>query len=208
MTNPLLEPWTAPFGLPPFDRIADDDFAPAFEAALTEARDNIAAIAADPAAPDFANTIEALELADRVVVMNHGRIEQIGSPAQVYDEPASAFVCDFLGQVNRFDCDIENGLARTTQGAELRVPGLNGTHGAATCFVRPHEIDLVPIDREGPEAAQVRLIHQVGPNARVELDYAGHVLEVEVGRERLPALSLSVGAWCALRINNARVFPR
>ena len=151
---------------------------------------------------------EALELADRVVVMNHGRIEQIGSPAQVYDEPASAFVCDFLGQVNRFDCEIENGLARTTQGAELRMPGLNGTHGAATCFVRPHEIDLVPIGREGPEAAQVRLIHQVGPNARVELDYAGHVLEVEVGRERLPALSLSVGAWCALRINNARVFPR
>ena len=64
MTNPLLEPWTAPFGLPPFDRIADDDFAPAFEAALTEARDNISAIAADPAAPDFANTIEALELAE------------------------------------------------------------------------------------------------------------------------------------------------
>ncbi|KFI32541.1 peptidase M3 [Haematobacter missouriensis] len=65
MTNPLLEPWTAPFGLPPFDRISDDDFAAAFDAALAEARANISAIAADPAAPAFDNTIEALELAEQ-----------------------------------------------------------------------------------------------------------------------------------------------
>jgi peptidyl-dipeptidase Dcp len=62
--NPLLEDWTAPFGVPPFDRITTDHIRPAFLAALREARDNIDAIAADSAPADFANTIEALELAE------------------------------------------------------------------------------------------------------------------------------------------------
>ncbi len=64
MTNPLLETWTTPFGLPPFDRISDDHYGPAVEAALGEARAAIAAIAASGAEPGFANTIEALEQAD------------------------------------------------------------------------------------------------------------------------------------------------
>jgi len=64
MTNPLLSDWTTPYGLPPFDVISDDDFAPAVDAALTEARAAIAAIAGNPEAPTFVNTIEALERAD------------------------------------------------------------------------------------------------------------------------------------------------
>ena len=64
MTNPLLADWDTPFGLPPFDQITDDDFAPAVDAALATSRANVAAIADNPAAPDFANTIEALEQAD------------------------------------------------------------------------------------------------------------------------------------------------
>mgnify|MGYP001792812342 CR=1 FL=1 len=65
MTNPLLTDWDTPFQLAPFDRIADDDFAPAFEAALDEARAEIAAIADSDAPPDFSNTIEALEIAGK-----------------------------------------------------------------------------------------------------------------------------------------------
>ncbi|WP_127108904.1 M3 family metallopeptidase [Pararhodobacter zhoushanensis] len=64
MTNPLLSDWTGPFGLPPFDAIRDEDFAPAFEVALTEGRAAIAAIASNPEPATFANTIEALEQAD------------------------------------------------------------------------------------------------------------------------------------------------
>ena len=64
MTNALLADWTGPFALPPFAAIRDEDFGPAFDAALAEARANVAAIAANPAAPDFANTIEALEQAE------------------------------------------------------------------------------------------------------------------------------------------------
>ena len=65
--NPLLEPWTAPFEAPPFDRIAPRHFEPAFEAALKEARAEIDAIAADPAPPTFANTIEAMERSGRTL---------------------------------------------------------------------------------------------------------------------------------------------
>ena len=64
MTNPLLSDWDTPFQLPPFDAILDADFAPAFDAALAASRGRIAAISADPAAPTYANTIEALELAE------------------------------------------------------------------------------------------------------------------------------------------------
>jgi peptidyl-dipeptidase Dcp len=64
MTNPLLADWTTPFGLPPFADLTDDDFGPAIEAALTEARAAIAAIADQADPPTFANTVEALELAD------------------------------------------------------------------------------------------------------------------------------------------------
>ena len=61
MTNPLLAPWDAPFGLPPFDRIGETHFRPAFDAAMAAQLAEIEAIPGDPAAPDFANTIEAME---------------------------------------------------------------------------------------------------------------------------------------------------
>ena len=64
MTNPLLSDWTTPFGLPPFDVITDDDYAPAVESALAEARSNIVAIAENTEEPTFENTIEAMERAE------------------------------------------------------------------------------------------------------------------------------------------------
>jgi peptidyl-dipeptidase Dcp len=71
MTNPLLAPWTAPFGLPPFAEIRDEDFAPAFDQGLAEAREAIAAIADSADAPTYANTIAALELAE-------GTLDRVG----------------------------------------------------------------------------------------------------------------------------------
>jgi peptidyl-dipeptidase Dcp len=66
-TNPLLSDWDTPFGLPPFDRIEDAHFAPALDMALAEGRAAVAAIADNPEPPTFANTIEALELADEML---------------------------------------------------------------------------------------------------------------------------------------------
>ena len=86
MTNPLLDDWTGPFGLPPFDRIADDHFAPAFDTALDEARATIAAIADNPEPPDFANTIAALELSedrlDRVAAVFFNLASTDSNPAR------------------------------------------------------------------------------------------------------------------------------
>ncbi|WP_392337755.1 M3 family metallopeptidase [Loktanella salsilacus] len=86
MTNPLLTPWDTPHALPPFDAIKDADFAPAVEAALSEARGNIAAIADNPDAPTFDNTIAALELAEaslsRVLGVFYGVAGADSSPAR------------------------------------------------------------------------------------------------------------------------------
>ncbi len=67
MTNPLLDDWTGPFALPPFAAIGDADWAPAFDAAIAEARAERDAIAADPGPPDFANTVEAMERSGRLL---------------------------------------------------------------------------------------------------------------------------------------------
>ena len=67
MTNPLLADWQTPFNIAPFDRVRDEDFAPAFDAALAQARADIDAIAGNPDAPTFANTVEALETSGKAL---------------------------------------------------------------------------------------------------------------------------------------------
>ncbi len=147
---------------------------------------------------------EALELADRVVVMSQGRIEQVGSPAEVYDRPASAFVYEFLGQVNRFDCVVADGVAKAANGA-ISIPADGGIRGPAIAYVRPHDLGLSP-SAGGP--GRVSGIHVVGPDARVEIDLAGLSLEAEMDRERLSVLGLRPGDQCAVHIDRARVFPQ
>ena len=98
-SNPLLEAWTGPFEAPPFERIEPRHFRPAFEAALKEARDEIDAVAANPAPPTFANTIEALERSGR-------SLEKVG---RVFFNLAGAATNDELQAIER---DIAPVLAR------------------------------------------------------------------------------------------------
>ncbi|HYD65472.1 sulfate ABC transporter ATP-binding protein [Azospirillum sp.] len=151
---------------------------------------------------------EALELADRVVVMSQGRIEQIGSPADVYDRPASSFVYEFLGQVNRLDCTVDDGGARLADGLPaIPVAGAadGGLRGPAIAFVRPHDVALRP-DPEGP--ATVVGVTTVGPQARIELRLAGTMLEAEMPRDRMADIGLRLGHRCAVQIDRVQVFPR
>ena len=127
---------------------------------------------------------EALELADRVVVMSQGRVEQVGAPAEVYDAPATAFVFDFLGNVNRLPCQIEDGVAKFG-GVALSPERYDGIDRAAIAFVRPHDVELLNGQPASPNAAQVRAIAAIGPTARIDLDYAGQTLEA--GGRPLPA---------------------
>lgn len=109
MTNPLLSVWETPFEVPPFAAITDDDFAPAFEAGLAEARAAIAAIAEDPAAPDFANTIEALELAEGTLDRVAGVFYNLaGADA---NEAREALMRDLAPRMSAFSSEITNNKA-------------------------------------------------------------------------------------------------
>src|SRR3546814_6953648 len=81
--------------------------------------------------------LEALEVADRVVVMSNGAIEQIGTPAEVYDAPANAFVFDFVGESNRIPVTAVDGKT-IFRGFALGVDK-NGVRGPAELLFRPHD---------------------------------------------------------------------
>ncbi len=153
---------------------------------------------------------EALELADRVVVMNQGRIEQIGTPQEVYDTPATPFVYEFLGNVNRISCTISDG-AVNLWGVSIGAETVDGTpiprgEVAGIAYVRPHDIDLAP---GGAQSAVVRHIGAAGPTARLELEVPGlpGLIEVQVIRQTFLDLGLKVGAPVAITARAVRVFP-
>ncbi|MEO8296484.1 MAG: sulfate ABC transporter ATP-binding protein [Burkholderiales bacterium] len=120
---------------------------------------------------------EAMEVADRIVVMNEGRIEQVGTPDEVYDRPATPFVLQFLGDVNLFH-------GRT--GATGHTPG-----GAAedVSYVRPHELDIVSEGDEGSWGATLSQALTLGPVTRLEFKRDdGSYVDVELTRQRWLAL--------------------
>ena len=152
---------------------------------------------------------EALELADRVVVMHRGRIEQIASPTEVYDRPQTPFVFDFLGNVNRLECEIDAGRARVA-GSALVLAAAAAPPGPGVAFIRPHDVILARPDSAPPQPpaalGRVTRIYVVGPGARIDLDLAGVALEAALDRERLAALGLNEGDSCLVSLDRARVF--
>ncbi|MDX2058309.1 MAG: sulfate ABC transporter ATP-binding protein [Gemmatimonadales bacterium] len=152
---------------------------------------------------------EAMEVADRVVVMNEGRIEQVGSPDEVYESPASPFVYGFLGNVNLFHGRVADGRLQVGD-VELSVPDLEGQPESAIAFVRPHEFDL---DAAGHQdwsiPAVVERVRYVGPTARVELrrESDGLPFEAELPRQRAGHLALDKGSRVRLSARRYRVFP-
>jgi len=151
---------------------------------------------------------EALELADRVVVMDHGRIEQVGTPEQVYHEPASRFVYEFLGDVNVFHARVErDGLARVEEAA-FQIDGGARETGRASIYVRPH---LLEIHRRctRPEdlRAHVERIHAAGPTVKVELvTEAGGGVQAEISQQHYEDLQLRRGDAVYVRPRQQRVF--
>jgi len=145
---------------------------------------------------------EALEVADRVVVLDHGKIQQVGSPEEVYDNPASPFVYQFLGNVNVFHSRLHGVWANVTREAN----GDGHDADAAVAFVRPHDIDIVPHPVEGALEAEVRHIQAVGPTVRVELEHQGETIQAELTRERYQQLHLAAGQKTWLRPRQVKVF--
>ena len=137
---------------------------------------------------------EALEVADRVAVIHQGRLEQEGTPGDVYEHPANPFVFNFLGDVNLFHGRIHLGQANLA-GVSLTLP----EHGAVTetsavGYVRPHDLDLTREARPGSLPAEVLDVHAYGPLARVLLqDPEGRALEAVISIHTLRELNLVVG---------------
>jgi sulfate transport system ATP-binding protein len=135
---------------------------------------------------------EAMEVADRVVVMNEGRIEQLGSPDEVYNHPATPFVYNFLGNVNLFHGRVDDGKAYITEVAGEAVGQSHPSHENTVVYVRPH---LLEIDRQanggGHFRARIKHINSAGPLVKVEATTEwGASVHIEMSQERFGNLQL------------------
>jgi sulfate transport system ATP-binding protein len=152
---------------------------------------------------------EALEVADQVVVMNRGRIEQTGTPEEVFHHPKTEFVINFLGEVNQFHGRVEGGNVHFGS-IELPVPGASGVAGggSARVFVRPHEVTIDTKSNGLPNIpAEVLRVHSAGPIVRVDLrTSAGQTLIAELSQERFPTMHIEPGSRVFVRPRHIRVF--
>jgi len=144
---------------------------------------------------------EALTMSDRVVVLNAGRIEQVGTPVEIYDQPASPFVATFIGRVNRLDCTV---AASDAAGSTLTAPGLRGRSvralpaGArARAMVRPQRISLAAghVEGENHLAGTVRRVVFAGDIVQVEVETPAGALTVEQPRRGLAQGDAVTAHW-------------
>ena len=120
-----------------------------------------------------------MEVAGQIVVLNEGRVEQVGSPRELYEQPANEFVMSFVGPVNRL----------------------------GDTFVRPHDVEVLHEPDEGSAEAMVERVVHLGFEVRVELKLGdGRELWAQVTRETAQQLELQEGQILALRLPQPRVF--
>jgi sulfate transport system ATP-binding protein len=148
---------------------------------------------------------EALEIADRIVILNEGRIEQMGSAEEIYDHPASPFVQRFLGGVNEVPLRLLAGRIEVDgiePGVLKRMAIANDN---ATLFIRPRDIDVAP-NPNG--SATIQTVSFLGDQARLELAFDGDptVIEAELGRDQLRTDKLGRGQRVQLKARQGRLY--
>ncbi|WP_342044449.1 sulfate/molybdate ABC transporter ATP-binding protein [Bacillus sp. OTU530] len=152
---------------------------------------------------------EALDVADRIVVMNKGKIEQMGTPDQVYDHPASPFVYDFLGSVNLFRGRLHRGKLNLGS-AQLEAPEHSHILDTdAIGYVRPHHLSIERVKQsEDAISAKVFHSHVVGPVVHIELkrEDTNEYVEAEISKEQFTKLGLQVGEIVYVRPKEVKVF--
>ena len=151
---------------------------------------------------------EALEVADTVVVMNGGKVEQVGKPNAVYHHPASPFVCDFLGNVNLFKCDIHQGQAfiRGVPFELLEAPPEESPE--AYVYVRPHQLEIHrEMGGEGSLPASVQLVNAAGPQVNVELlTEWGQTIHAQLSHETYGQIQPQPGQTIFVRTKQMKIF--
>jgi sulfate transport system ATP-binding protein len=152
---------------------------------------------------------EALEVADRIVVMNHGKVEQEGTPEEIFEHPKTPFVMSFLGDVNIFHGRVEGGKA-VFPGMEAALPeNAAETARTARAYTRPHELDIDRTPRaERSMAATVRHVNPAGAVVKVELLLRDHqtVVQANLSRERYQELKLQQGEAVYVVPRQLRIF--
>jgi len=150
---------------------------------------------------------EALELANRVVVMNEGKIEQDGTPDEVVEHPATPFVVNFLGNVNIFHGRVQGGTALL---GPLAVPYPEHPHAEprdAAGYSRPHELDISRTDEGGGLWATVTDVRLSGAVVKIEVNGDdGRAIQVELGRERYEVVRAIIGERVYVKPRRVRVF--
>ena len=135
---------------------------------------------------------EAMEVADKIVVMNQGRVEQIGTPAEIYDQPASPFVMSFVGAVNV----LPSHVALATNGNQR-----------GELFIRPHDLELHRQPQEGSVPAVLRRLTHLGRDIQAELILAsGEVVMAQLPRERIDYSELQAGDSLHITSRDSRTF--
>jgi sulfate/thiosulfate transport system ATP-binding protein len=152
---------------------------------------------------------EALEVADRVAVLRDGKIEQIGTPEEIYDNPASPFVYDFLGNVNLFSGRVREGTVVIGE-TEFAVEEIVGeTDADAVAFVRPHDIRITR-EANGRKtfAALIVRCNAAGPLANLELERinGGGQFTVQLSKEEFQQLQPKAGEQVFVELKNVKVF--
>jgi len=152
---------------------------------------------------------EALEVSDRVVIMNEGRVEQSGTPEEVYERPATSFVYGFLGDVNLFHGRIHRGRVRIGE-SELDAPEWpEARDQAGIAYVRTYDVELAPTPSGNSSLeALVRHVRTFGPVVRLELDLVdgGRTIEAHVPRSRVEGLAIAKGQRVYVSPTHVRVF--
>ncbi len=153
---------------------------------------------------------EAIEVADTIVVLNRGRIEQSGIPGEMYDLPNSAFVHRFLGQVNELPVQTARWpRLRRARSISRRRAACRPPTGKNVALIRPHEIEIGA--RAAGWPATVVAVRVIGPIVRLDLCAEGQPLheplEAEISRERFEAERFNVGKKVGLRFRRWQVYP-
>jgi sulfate transport system ATP-binding protein len=150
---------------------------------------------------------DALEVSDRVVVMSQGRIEQMGTPQEVFERPATPFVMGFLGNVNIFHGRVSGGRAQLGP-LSVDYPGhTEETPRSAQGFARPHELDLAREEGGGGFWATLRHVSRAGAVVRLELeDEDGAPIHAEATREQFEVLGASTGERLYVTPRQVRIF--
>jgi sulfate transport system ATP-binding protein len=155
---------------------------------------------------------EAFEVADRVVVLNKGRVEQAGPPIAVFEHPANEFVMDFLGNVNKLPVRVVGGRALLGETSTVELPTAllaAGANGRTDAYIRPHELDISRT-ADGRNCMLGRIVHinPAGSVVKVRLlaEDFGLMLNVDVTPDRYKSLALAPNETVYVTPKSARIF--